>query len=489
VTLQSQGPTPSVERVEVPAPKPPPRSILHATLWSLGGEAGSHSLRIISSLVLTRLLFPDVFGLMAVVQVFMQGLNMFSDLGIRPIIIRHERGDEPDFLNTIWTVRLIRGGVLSLASCAIAWPVSRFYGQPLLLYLLPVVSLNLLLEGFISTKIFSHERRLSQSGPTLINFVSSALGIASMIVLAWIFRSVWALVWGGIVATLARVLLSHVALAGPGNRFHWDRTAWNEVAHFGKWVFLNSVVTFLALQMDKLVFAKMIPLAALGVYTIAVNIVQLPTMAVRTVATAVAFPAFSCARNQGADLSPIFDRMRLMLLLGGGACVSFLILNGPWIITLLYDPRYEDAGWILQILAIGAWFIILEACPGLMLLSMGHPRWLTVASASKILVMAAVVPPAFHFFGFPGALVAVSAVEAVRYAVTSARVRREGLAHRGYEWATSALVLGCGLAAALIHLSPWFPRGPLRGFLSVVAFAAMWVPVGLWYLRKVRRPA
>jgi len=432
-------------------------------------------------------LFPEVFGLMAVVQVFMQGLNMFSDLGVRPIIIQHVRGDEPAFLNTIWTVRLIRGGVLSLASCAIAWPVSQFYGQPLLLYLLPVVSLNLLLEGFISTKIFSHERRLSQAGPTLINFVSSALGIASMIVLAWIFRSVWALVWGGLVSTLFRALLSHVALSGPGNRFHWDRTAWNEVAHFGKWVFLNSVVTFLALQMDKLLFAKMIPLTALGVYTIAVNIVQLPTMAVRTVATAVAFPAFSRARNQGADLAPIFDRMRLMLLLGGGACVSFLILNGPWIISLLYDPRYEDAGWILQIASIGAWFIILEACPGLMLLSMGHPRWLTVASASKILVMAAVMPPAYHFFGFQGALLAVSGVEAVRYAVTSARVRREGLARRGYEWASSALVLGCGLAAILIHHGPWIPPGLWEGLLSIAAFMAVWLPIGFWFLRKWRK--
>ena len=490
MTQPREVPPPVPEGVEVPAQKLPRGSIVRATLWTLGGEGAAHALRIVSSLVLTRLLDPAAFGIMAVVQVFSQGLNMFSDLGIRPIIIRHERGDDPAFLNTIWTVRLIRGGILAVAFCALAWPVSKFYGQGLLGLILPVASLNLLLEGLVSTKIFSHERHLSRARPTMITLASSIVGIAFMIVGAWIYRSVWVLVWGGVVATLTRAFLSHVALPGPSNRFHWDRSAWSEVAHFGKWVFLNSVVTFLAMQMDKLIFAKMIPLWELGIFAIAVNIVLLPTTAVRAIGTMVAFPSFSRARNQQGDLPSIFDRMRLLILIGGGAGISFLVLNGPWLITLLYDPRYETAGWMLQVIAIGGWFIVLETAPGLMLMTLGQPRWLTAASALKILAWAVAVPLGFHLYKFPGALAAASLVEGVRYAVASLRVHKSGMTGWKHEGAASGLVLGCGGAAALIQYAPWFSGGfVLKGVLSFAAFAAVWAPIGLWYLGKVRRTA
>jgi O-antigen/teichoic acid export membrane protein len=485
VTLHREIPAPIPERAEVPERKPSRGSAAYATYWTLGGEAGSHAVRLLSSLVLTRLLFPDAFGIMAVINVFMYGLNMFSDLGIRPIIIRHERGDDPSFLNTVWTVRLIRGMILWTASGVIAWPVSRVYGQPILAYLIPVVGLNLVLDGFLSTKFYTRERHLHLARPTMISLGSSLFGVALMIVLAWKFRSVWALVCGGVGGTLVRVLMSHLAIPGPNNRFHWDRTAWREVAHFGKWVFLTSLVTFLAMQMDKLVFAKLIPLGMLGVYVIATNIVRLPTEAVLRVGSSVAFPAFSRARERAGDLAGVFDRMRLLLLLGGGMSLSFLIFNGPWLIALLYDPRYVDAGWILQIAAIGGWFEVLEASHGYMLLTLGQPKWLAAANASKAAAMAVVVPPVFLAFGFLEALAAISVIEGVRYVIESARVRKSGLINWGYERGTSVLMLGCGLSAMLINHGPWRPGGALlRGALSFAVFTAVWSAVAVWYFRK-----
>ena len=81
------------------------------TIISFGGQ---NVLRLGSNLILTRLLFPEAFGLMALVQVFMGGLQMFSDLGIQASIIQNSRGDDPDFLNTAWTIQVIRGTCLWL---------------------------------------------------------------------------------------------------------------------------------------------------------------------------------------------------------------------------------------------------------------------------------------------------------------------------------------------------------------------------------------
>lgn len=488
MTEQQDRPPQPVAASPGPGNPHPRGSIFRATLWTLGGEALSHLLRIASSLILTRLLFPKDFGLMALVQSFLLGLRMFSDLGIWTIIIRHERGEDPRFLGTVWTVSIARGVLLGLIAGALAWPLSRFYQEPLLAYMLPAVSLNVVFEGFLSTKFFLAERRLARGRLTLINLVSSAAAIACMILWAWKFRTVWALVWGGLAGTGLRVLLSHAAMPGRRDRIQWDRSAWGEVAHFGKWIVLNSAVTFLALQLDKLMFAKMIPLAVLGVYSIAANVLQLPTTAIGALASGVALPAFSRVKDRPVELSSIFDRLRLLLLLGGGACISFLILNGPWVMALLYDPRYEAAGWILQLAAIGGWFLVLESSMGIMLLTLGHPRWLTLASTTKVVAMAVAIPVGFKLFKFPGALAALSLTEACRYFVESARVRREGLTSRRYEWAATVLILGCGAAALLIQHGP-LENAVHREILSLVAFAAVWTPVGLWYARRMGRIA
>ena len=85
-------------------------------------------------LILTRLLFPELFGLMALVNTFIQGLILFSDIGIKPSIIRSPRGDDPTFFNTAWTLQVIRGFGLWIGCCLIAWPVSQFYDNEQLVW-------------------------------------------------------------------------------------------------------------------------------------------------------------------------------------------------------------------------------------------------------------------------------------------------------------------------------------------------------------------
>ena len=68
--------------------------------WTVVGFSASQVLRFAANLALTRLLFPDAFGLMALVQVFVTGLVMFSDVGLGQSVMQNKRGDEDDFLNT-----------------------------------------------------------------------------------------------------------------------------------------------------------------------------------------------------------------------------------------------------------------------------------------------------------------------------------------------------------------------------------------------------
>src|SRR3989442_984776 len=118
---------PSTAQVVAAAgPKHPPlrARAMRGMVWAFSSYGVNQFLRLASNLVLSRLLAPKAFGLMALVAVFLSGLQMFSDVGIRPSIIQNRRGDEPDFLNTAWTIQVIRGTALWLLSCLIAWPAA-----------------------------------------------------------------------------------------------------------------------------------------------------------------------------------------------------------------------------------------------------------------------------------------------------------------------------------------------------------------------------
>lgn len=408
---------------------------IRGSVWTLGGYFAAQLLRLGSNLVLTRLLFPEVFGVMGLVQIFLQGLVMFSDVGTGPAIVQSARGEDPVFLNTAWTIQVVRGFLLFLASCLIAYPVAAFYDQPILVWLVPATGVTAILGGLESTAMHTVQRRLELGRRTLIELAGQVLTIAVMIVGAWLDRrwygphhmgAVWAIVIGGFAGSVLRTVLSHTSLPGIRNRFLLDREAARALFHFGRWIFVSTLLTFLAAQSDRLIFGKVIPLDLFGVYGIAAMLSMFPTQAVLSLGSGVVFPAYSrVARDPGFE--PLFRRVRLPLLLAGSAVVAGLIAGGPAIIRILYDARYHQAGWILQFLAAVAWFQILECTIGAALLARGRVRWVAAGSAVKVLGLVGLIPLGFHLGGFPGALAGLCLSEALKWLTAATGAASDGL--------------------------------------------------------------
>jgi O-antigen/teichoic acid export membrane protein len=469
---------------------------IRGSIWTIGGYAAGQLLRLGSNLILTRLLFPAVFGQMALVFIFVQGLQMFSDVGTGPAIVQSPRGDEPGFLRTAWTIQSARGLVLWLCSWLVSWPVASFYDQPLLAWLIPAAAFNAVLGGLESTSMHTLQRHLRLGRLTAVELAGQTLGIVATVVLAaadrWLYGpnhpgAAWAMVGGSLAGGITRLVLSHTVLPGIRHRFHFERDAARILFSFGRWIFVSTMLAFLAGQSDRLVFGKMIPIDLFGVYGIAAMLAMLPTQAVQKLGGAVVFPAYSRLAARG-DLARHFWRVRLPLLLGGAAIVTGLIACGPFLVRIMYDSRYTEAGWLLQFLAASAWFQILECTVGAALLAQRQVAWVAAGSASKLVGMVALIPLGFHLAGFPGALAGLVLSDAVKYLTASAGLARRGL---------SGVALDGLLTAAVIAIS-WvglqagnaLGSGPGRtvalvGFLaSGVVAGGIWSAIGLWYLRR-----
>jgi len=401
--------------------------VRRSATWSILAHGGSQLLRFASNIVLARLLFPEAFGLMAIVNALLQGLHLFSDIGIGPSIIQNARGNDPAFLNTAWTVQVVRGTVLWLVACAIALPAAIFYGDPRLTWLVAVSGLNALIGGFNSTRLHSMYRNVDLARVSLIDFGSQAIGLLAIIVWALVDPSLWALVFGSLAGSLAELVLSYVALPGIRNRFQFERRALTELVHFGRWIFLSTALTFLVMQSDKLIFGKLVDKAMLGVYGFGVAISSMPVLLLGRIESSVFLPVFSRVHNSGEALQPVFDRVRRPWLILCGWVLAGLAGGGAAAVNLLWDARYADAGWITQLLSIAGWFGILELTNGAAILARGQAKWLAASNMGKLASMLLLIPVGFHLDGFRGAVLGIVLSEVVRYLLSAYALHRLGL--------------------------------------------------------------
>ena len=178
------------------------------------GFGGAQILRFGSNLVLARLLFPEAFGLMALVTVLLVGVVMMSDAGIGQSVRQSPRGDDPVFLDTAFTMQVLRGMVLWAVIALLALPAAHFYRAPELALMLPVAGSTLLLASLEPMRAELAYRHLAIARVTVIDLVAQAAGVVTMIALAWATGSVWSLVAGMIAASASRTALLWLLLPG-----------------------------------------------------------------------------------------------------------------------------------------------------------------------------------------------------------------------------------------------------------------------------------
>src|SRR4051794_8061304 len=461
---------------------------LRGSAWTIGTYAFTQLLRLASNAVLWRLLTEEAFGLMVIVTGLMMELQLFSDVGIGPSIVQHERGDDPDYLNTAWTIQVIRGTALAIIAALLSLPAARFFASPWLTPLMLVVALSPLFQAFNSTKMFTASRRVALHQLAVLEMVSWGTGTLGTVVAAWLSRSPMALTVNWVVSAALRLLLGHLMLPGVRNRFRWDPTAVKVMVHFGRWVFLSTLLTFLAMNSDRLIFGKVVPMALLGVYGVASQWATIPGQILNKMFSTVAFPVLSRAKNLGEPIGPVFLETRGKALLAGAWATSGLVAGAAPLVRVFYDRRALDAIWIIPVLSLGGWFADLENSNSSAALALGHPKWLAAANGAKVVGMALLVPIGFLTGGVRGAVIGFAAADIFKYAISAIGASRLGVGAWRQDLALTAgiLVVALGTLAVRALLGASHLPAILDALVVTVLVTGGW---GAFFLarRRVRR--
>jgi O-antigen/teichoic acid export membrane protein len=389
--------------------------VFKAGAWSLAGYAISFVIRFGSNLVMTRLLMPSMFGVAAIAQLIMAGLSLFSDVGLRPSVIQSKRGDDPVFLNTVWTTQVLRGFLLWFAGSLISiliylasrfgWaPEASVYGNPTLPYVVAAISMSAIVSGFESTKTMEAGRTLSLGKLTKIDIASQIIGLLAMIGWAIVSPSVWSLVAGGIASSAARTVISHLWLPGVKNRWQFEREAFREIINFGKWIFLSSILFFFASNGDRLILGGLVDASELGTYVVAFLLLSSIDQILVKIIVDVSFPALSeIVRGRPTELTKAYYKFHALVASVAYFSCGALFVSSEAVVRLFYDARYQQAGWILQALSIALLTIPIRIATQTFL-ALGVERVYFYLNATRIVALFCALPLGFYLGGLPGAV-------------------------------------------------------------------------------------
>lgn len=314
--------------------------------------------RLVSTVVLTRLLAPEVYGITGIIMSVFYAINMVTDIGLQAYIVRHSRSDEDSFLDSVYTIHALRGVGLSLVAIASAWPLSLLLGKPDVLAPLAVSSLVFVLDGHVSLHQFRALRAGKVQRFSMISLITGVTQTLSAIALAFLFRNVWAIVGSLFVGRAVRVWVSYSLFGASRHRMRFDRAIAADLWRFSRIVGLSSALTLIITQLDKLALGRILTLSEFGVYIIASSLASAPVGFALTYASTIVYPAIASAWRSGSSVADAYYRcwgrfFYLYAFAAGG-----LIGCSGLLVAILYDDRYQPAGNYLAVLAISTAFAI-----------------------------------------------------------------------------------------------------------------------------------
>lgn len=309
---------------------------LHGLFWSFFERVGEQGISFVISIILARLLFPEQFGLIAMLWIFISVAIVFVNSGFGQALIQKQDTTHVDECSIFYFNILISFLAAGLLCLAAPW-IAAFYKQPLLTPLTRVMSLNLIINAFGIVQITLLKKRIDFKTQLKVSVIALALSGIIGIIMAFNGFGVWSLVGLELSTNLFRTVLLWV--------FHRWRPAWvfsyaslRVMFAFGSKLLCASLITTIFDNLYLIVIGKIFSAADLGFYSRAKRLQQLPTNNLSSAVMRVTFPVFSSIQDNKAHLKRGVRKVLLMLaMINFPIMIGLAIVAKPLVLVLLTD--------------------------------------------------------------------------------------------------------------------------------------------------------
>jgi PST family polysaccharide transporter len=457
-----------------------------SALWSAAETWGVRGVSALVFLLLARLLDPASFGVMALASVYLMILQMLADQGFAEAIIQRQELEAAHRDSAFWANVAI-GLVLMLGTIALAGPLARLYGEPLLVPVLRVLSLAPLLASLTVVQQALLRRELAFRSLSIRQTVGSLAGGAAGIGLALGGAGVWALVAQQLTGqAVALLVLWQVSRWRPAWRF--SPRHFRELFHFGANVLGAGLLRIIGFQADRLMIGYVLGTTEVGYYSVAQRLLLIVSDLLSGSVERIVLPLFARVQHDPERVRRGLFAAGRILSLAAIPAFAGLAATAPAVIDVGLGPQWRPALAATQLLAPQSLAFSLSFFFAPLMTALGKPAWrLGVVAIHACLNLVAIRLSLGH--GIAGVAAALSLVQVGMYFVELSLLHRlvrfslpRYLAEAGPPLVAAAL-MAAGVAGLQAWLGPALPRAASLG-LEILAGAAIYLAVMLVVARN-----
>lgn len=342
-------------------------------VWSIIQKWGREGISFLILLVLTRLLAPETFGLVALATVFTNFIQIFLDQGFSAAIV--QRADlEREHLDTAFWVGILTGILVAAVGIAASGLVAALFEEPKLAPVLRWLSITFIFGSLSSTQMAILQRRLAFKSLAARSMVAKAVGGVVGVSLAFAGFGVWSLVAQKLVAGLAGVIvLWRTSDWRPG--LNVSKQHFKEMFVFGISIIGNKFMVYLNRRSNDFLIGYFLGTTMLGYYTIGNRLLLVLIRVVTGITNAVAFPTFARLQQNPKRMLRAFYRVtQYTSLLALPAFIGLAVLS-PEVIPALFGDNWGPSIPVMQVLALYGIIQSVLAFNSSVIRASGKPSW------------------------------------------------------------------------------------------------------------------
>jgi len=373
-------------------------------VWVYATNITERVFSLIRIIILARLLAPHDFGLVGVALLAISALTILTVTGFEQALVQ-KKEDIKDYLDTAWSVAVIRGVMLALMLFLVAPLVSTFFESPAVSAILRVVAISCVLHGLTNIGIVYFRKELEFGKQFVYQLSGTVVDMAVAISAAIILRSAWALVFGMLAGTLVRCAVSYV-IHPYRPRFNFQLGQAKELFGFGKWLLASSVVVFLATQGDDAFLGKVLGVTMLGFYQMAFRLGNLPASEIGLISR-VAFPTYSKLQDNIPVLRDTYLRVMRLVTFAAIPLAGGIFILAPQFTQLFLGDKWMPIVPALMIFAISVVIREIAGTGGALFLATGRPDLDFKMNLVRVITLAIAIYPLTMLWGMPGTALSV----------------------------------------------------------------------------------
>lgn len=351
---------------------------------------------LVVSAILSRLIPPSEFGIVAIATVIITFFGIFTDVGISPAIIQDKELTNKDYSN-IFSFTAWFGAILAFLFFISSWPIASYYNNSTLRTLCQLLSINLLFAS--------------------LNIVPDSLLFKAKEFKFLAIRTFWVQLAGGIISVIAALsgaglysliinpILSSVLLFIISFQKYPQKISLSfglesirKIFSFSFYQFLFSVLNYFSRNIDKLLIGKYMNMSSLGFYEKSYRLMMLPIQNITHVVSPVMHPIFSDLQHNIKELSISYEKVIRILAFISFPLSVLLFFIAKELTILIFGPQWMPSVAIFEVLALTCGTQIILSTSGSIFQASNDTKSLLICGLfSSIVTVAAISIGIFAF--------------------------------------------------------------------------------------------